>query len=192
MTELENRMRTLEEDIKRKQEELNGLKREYREEITDDHALLDSRGERVGLAELFGGKDDLILVHNMGARCTYCTLWADGFIGLYPHLSDRASFVVVSPDAPEKQAAFAAVRNWPFPMYSDQETAFSRAMGFLTEHEGSDYWLPGVSTFHRSADGTITRVAKDFFGPGDSYCGLWHFLELLNEPAAAWQPNYSY
>jgi predicted dithiol-disulfide oxidoreductase (DUF899 family) len=192
MSELESRMQEIGEEIRKKQEEMNALKRQYRQEITEDYTLLNGKGEKVRLGDLFGDKEDLILVHNMGARCVYCTLWADGFIGLYPHLADRASFVVVSPDAPEKQTAFAASRSWPFPMYSDQQMKFSRDMGFLTTHEGSDYWLPGTSTFHRDTDGRVTRTAKDFFGPGDSYCGLWHLFDLLDAPEKQWQPNYSY
>ncbi|MGI9388028.1 MAG: DUF899 family protein, partial [Methyloligellaceae bacterium] len=31
----------------------------------------------VRLSELFGNKDDLFVIHNMGASCPYCTLWAD-------------------------------------------------------------------------------------------------------------------
>src|ERR1700684_285660 len=31
------------------------------------------------LADLFGGKPDLFVIHNMGASCPYCTVWADGF-----------------------------------------------------------------------------------------------------------------
>jgi predicted dithiol-disulfide oxidoreductase (DUF899 family) len=31
----------------------------------------------VRLSELFAGKADLILIHNMGTTCPNCTLWAD-------------------------------------------------------------------------------------------------------------------
>ena len=43
----------------------------------------------VHLSELFGGKPDLIVIHNMGASCPSCTLWADGFNGVYDHLVNR-------------------------------------------------------------------------------------------------------
>ncbi len=70
------------------------------------------------LADLFGTKNDLIVIHNMGASCPNCTLWADGFNGIYPHLADRAAFVVCSPDPPDAQYRFAAGRGWRFPMIS--------------------------------------------------------------------------
>ena len=50
----------------------------------------------VSLSALFGDKPDLIVIHNMGASCAYCTLWADGFNGVYDHLANRAGFVVSS------------------------------------------------------------------------------------------------
>jgi predicted dithiol-disulfide oxidoreductase (DUF899 family) len=53
------------------------------------------------LSDLFGDKRDLIVILNMGAACPYCTLWADGYNGRYPHISNRAAFVVSSPDTPQ-------------------------------------------------------------------------------------------
>src|SRR5437879_11525777 len=46
------------------------------------------------LSALFGEKETLFVVHNMGMSCAYCTLWADGFNGAYDHLRNRAAFVV--------------------------------------------------------------------------------------------------
>ena len=54
----------------------------------------------VRLSQLFGEKRDLFVIHNMGRGCPHCTLWADGFTGIYPHIVDRAAFVVASPDPP--------------------------------------------------------------------------------------------
>ena len=74
--------------------------------------------EQVSLLDLFGDKNELFVVHNMGKSCSYCTMWADGFNGIYHHLIDQASFVVASPDTPEVQENFAAERKWRFPMIS--------------------------------------------------------------------------
>src|SRR6266498_3060454 len=67
-------------------------------------------GGTVKLSELFGHQDTLIVVHNMGASCPYCTLWADGFNGLLPHIENRAAFAVASPDDPQAQEKFKASR----------------------------------------------------------------------------------
>ncbi|TVS08776.1 MAG: DUF899 domain-containing protein, partial [Phycisphaerales bacterium] len=47
-------------------------------EPVGEYAFTTSDGE-VSLADLFAGKRDLLIIHNMGKRCSYCTMWADGF-----------------------------------------------------------------------------------------------------------------
>ena len=64
------------------------------------------------LLDLFGENDRLLVIHNMGQGCRYCTLWADGFNGFLPHLESAMSVVLVSKDAPEVQRKFANSRNW--------------------------------------------------------------------------------
>ena len=81
-------------------------------EIVPDHAFATPDGT-THLSDLFGSKDALFVIHNMGVSCPYCTLWADGFNGIYAHVADRAAFVVCSPDT---QSRFAAGRGWRFPM----------------------------------------------------------------------------
>ncbi|MEP7220004.1 MAG: DUF899 family protein [Bacteroidota bacterium] len=189
--EIDQQLRELDQEIARKREEMVTLKRKYARDIPD-YALKGPDNADVHLSNLFGDKDELIVVHNMGARCSYCTLWADGFNGLYPHFADRAGFVVVSPDAPDQQKAFARGRGWNFPMYSDADGDFSRDLGFLIQHEGKPYQMPGFTTFRRDAEGNITRAAKDYFGPGDTYCSLWNMFDLLPEGINTWQPSMSY
>ena len=65
-------------------------------------------------------------------------------------------------------------------------------MGYAYDKDGVAYWLPGTSVFRRNPDGTIRRGARDFFRPGDSYCAVWPFFELLHEGANGWQPSFSY
>jgi len=141
----------------------------------------------VRLSQLFVGKDSLFVIHNMGAGCPYCTLWADGFNGLLPHIEDRAAFVVASPDDPQAQEKFKASRNWRFRMVSHRDTTFATDMGY--RRDGG--WLPGVSVFKKRGD-KIVRVSDTSFGPGDAFCSIWHFLDLLPEGAADWAPKFKY
>lgn len=152
-----------------------------------DYSFSTAQGE-VRLSQLFGGKQDLFVIHNMGSTCPYCTLWADGYNGVYDHLADRAAFVVSSPDAPEVQQRFANSRGWKFPMVSHRGTNFAEDMGYRSATGG---WLPGVSVFQRQAE-RIVRVADSGFSPGDDFCALWHFLELLPQGSGDWQPRFSY
>jgi predicted dithiol-disulfide oxidoreductase (DUF899 family) len=115
-------------------------------------------------------------------------MWADGFTGLVPHLSNRAAFVVCSPDAPEVQKKFAEKRGWNFRMVQGSDD-FISAMGYMKGP--GDYW-PGVSTFKRDSDGKIYRIAHASFGPNDDFCPTWPLLDMLDGGAKAWEPKYSY
>jgi predicted dithiol-disulfide oxidoreductase (DUF899 family) len=174
------------QDIKQKVAELR--RQRPREEISD-YQLRDSEGREASLSSLFGDQSDLILVHNMGRNCSYCTMWADGFNGLLPHLESRAAFVLTSPDKPEAQKEFVQARGWNFPVYSTAGTSFTADMGFDDEKEGL---MPGVSVFTKEADGKVYRVSRAEFGPGDNFCATWHFFDLLPKGIDGWEPKLSY
>src|SRR6185295_10360508 len=84
----------LEKEIREKKQLLAELRRAQPAREIQDYELRRS-GETIRLSQMFDGKSDLILIHNMGTTCPYCTMWADGFNGLYDHLRDRAAFVLV-------------------------------------------------------------------------------------------------
>jgi predicted dithiol-disulfide oxidoreductase (DUF899 family) len=142
----------------------------------------------VRLSDLFGDKHDLFVIHNMGASCSSCTMWADGFNGIYDHIADRAAFVVASPDPPGAQKKFSASRGWRFPMVSQEGSTFAQDMGYRTE---SGSWLPGISVFKRDG-GKILRVADTGLCPGDDFCSIWHMLDLLPEGPNGWRPKFKY
>ena len=178
-------------EYRREIAELRNKMREVRAaaepEAVADYVFAKSDGS-VRLSELFGEKPDLIVIHNMGTSCPSCTLWADGFNGVYNHLANRAAFVVSSPDAPALQKSFAASRSWRFPMVSHNGTTFAADMGYRSEHGG---WLPGVSVFRRD-NNRILRVSDAGFGPDDDFCSLWRIFDLLPGGAGDWQPKYRY
>jgi predicted dithiol-disulfide oxidoreductase (DUF899 family) len=173
--------------------EITALRRKVREEQraaepeeVSDYAFQSGAGT-VRLSALFGDKNDLFVIHNMGAGCPYCTLWADGFNGVLPHLENRAAFVISSPDTPETQAKFKTSRGWNFRMVSHRDTSFAADMGYRGEHG----FLPGVSVFQQRG-GKILRVSDTGLGPGDDFCSLWHFFDLLPEGSGDWRPRFNY
>lgn len=180
-------VQALEQELLQKSQRLAELKRSLPRERVEDYVLAGWDG-LVTLSSLFAEKQDLIVIHNMGKGCRSCTLWADGFNGVWRHLANRAGFVVCSPDASEIQKEFAGSRQWGFPMVSGQGSTFIQDMGF----RGEKSWMPGVSTFHRAADGTIERVARAEFGPYDLFCGVWHLIAMLRDGENGWEPRYTY
>lgn len=187
MTDIDREIEALQKDVEAARHRLTDARRRRPKEAVQDYVLHNVDGTEVRLSDLFGEKDDLILIHNMGTGCSACTMWADGFNGLSPHLMDRAAFVVCTPDRPEVIKRFGEKRGWRFRMVSAYDTSFFQDMGFW----GKGPW-PGVSTFRREADGSIVRIAKDVFDIGDDYCAVWPLLDLLEGGHNGWMPKFDY
>lgn len=181
------KLNALREKIAAIRKQMQAVQADLAHEPVEDYVFQTPEGE-TKLSKLFGRRDDLIVIHNMGRSCAYCTLWADGYNGVYPHLADRAAFVVSSPDSPADQKTFAQSRGWRFPMVSHAKSSFARDMGYMDEDGNS---LPGVSVFKR-AGGRLVRVSDTSFGPGDAFCSVWHFLDLLPGGAGDWSPKLKY
>lgn len=167
-------------------EQIRRTRRAADPEPVADYELQSAAGA-VRLSQLFGTHDDLIVIHNMGKSCPACTMWADGYNGLYPHISSRAAFVVSSPDPPEVQRQFAAERGWIFPMVSHVGSSFAADLGYRAERG----WRPGVSVLRRGPQ-ALVRVADTGFSPGDDFCATYHFFDLLAGDTSAWHPQLSY
>ena len=188
-TEIDRQVDELECQLQEIKRRLADLRQQRPPEEIGDYTLRDAGEREVMLSSLFGDHGELILVHNMGRACSYCTMWADGFTGLLPHLMSRAAFVVTSPDEPVAQEEFRRARGWNFPLYSTRGTSFAADMGFDGGEEGL---MPGVSVFSKDEAGRIFRVGRAEFGPGDNFCAVWHFFELLPRGADGWEPRLSY
>ncbi len=186
---LQERIHELEKEIMDKKQALAKLRRDLIPQEIKNYTLTDEKGEAIELTSLFGDKDEMLLVFNMGKSCRWCTLWADGYNGLSEHLQNRAAFVVLSPDAPEIQQEFAKSRDWTFKMISYKGSDIGKDLGYQTA-EG--YYMPGVISLSRSEGGKVYHHSKAFFGPGDNYCVQYDFMELLPKGAKNWQPHYSY
>ena len=184
---LKKKINKLEAWLVEQNERLAELKRRQPPEEVKEYFLNGPDG-KVPLSELFRGKKDLIVIHNMGRHCRYCTMWADGINGLLPHLADRAGFAVVSPDPVPVQQKFAQRRGWKFPFYSGRGTTFIKDMGFLPRP--GEPW-PGVSTFRRRGR-KIYRVARAGFGPFDPFCAAWPLFALLDGGVGPWTPKFRY
>lgn len=167
------------------------LQKEAKIDLISDYVFKDFDGNAISLPSLFQDKNTLVVVHNMGSGCSYCTLWADGFNGIVDHLNDAFSFVVATPDSFEKMSDFANSKEWKFNMVSSKDSTFFEDMGFATKQEEKTYYMPGYSVFSKNEDGTVSRVAMDYFGPGDSYSSIWHILNIIPNQGN-WSPKKVY
>ena len=92
----QRRLLSLRDKIRDLRAEMRAVTAAIEPQPVSDHMFGTLKGSTT-LSALFDGRDDLIVIHNMGSKCAYCTMWADGYNGLYPHLKQRAAFVVAKP-----------------------------------------------------------------------------------------------
>jgi len=182
----EQEIQDLEKEIYEKTIKLNNLKKNSESrEVTDYVFTIDSG--QVQLSELFGHQDKLLLIHNMGQGCRYCTLWGDGINGVLAHLESVMSVVLVSKDTPQIQRRFASSRGWRFRLASHAGGDYIREQTVMNEGEN----MPGAVVYEKQGN-RIFRKNSAVFGPGDLYCSTWNLLGLAGFAADSWTPQFNY
>ena len=66
-------LEALHQEIAEKQKQLAAMLTSDPQPV-EDYAFVGPGDVPRKLSDLFGDKDDLVLIHNMGSRCPYCTL----------------------------------------------------------------------------------------------------------------------
>lgn len=162
----------------------------------------------VRLADLFtDGHETLIVDHLMFAAgdtepCVMCSMWADGYNAIAPHIAQQASFVLVAKVEIGMLRRVAKQRGWDrIRLLSSHDNTFNR--DFNMESASGDQ-QPGLSVFTRAADGTVFHrysVGAELGAnelPGtdgrgiDLYSPVWHLLDLTPEGRGDWYPGHAY
>lgn len=150
------------------------------------------------LADLFGGKSQLIVQHFMfqpdwTAGCKSCSFWADGFNGTLEHLAARdIAFVVVSRAPIQTLLAYRKRMGWRFPWVSsaDSDFTYDFEASFTPEQVQAgarmNYGsrpamamdLPGVSVFARGEDGAVFHSYSAYARGLDMLNGAYHYIDL--------------
>ncbi len=181
-----NEIREIEQKIHTLMERLAKLQQSNRGNEVINYSFSTIEGE-INLLDLFGEKDKLLLIHNMGQGCRYCTLWADGLNGFLPHLEATISVVLVSKDAPQLQRKFANSRGWRFRLASHGGGEYIQEQSVMKDSNN----MPGAVVYERDGD-KIYRKNDCVFGPGDIYCSMWSLLGLAGLNETSWTPQFSY
>jgi predicted dithiol-disulfide oxidoreductase (DUF899 family) len=143
--------------------------------VSSDYAFSDPRGT-VTFAELFDGRPQLIVYHNMLAAdddhvCLGCSLFSDG-IGNLAHLRARdITFAMVSAARVTEIEAVKTRLGWSFPWYSSHGTTFHH--DFVTAR-GAKF---GLSVFLRRGE----DIFQTYFttGRGVEYASTFRALADL-------------
>ena len=176
----------LEQQIFTLTQQLNELRRDQVGSQVENYSFETQAGTTT-LLELFGDHDKLLMIHNMGQGCRYCTLWADGFNGFLPHLESAMAVVLVSKDSPQQQRDFANSRGWRFRLASHGGGRYISEQSVMSEQNN----MPGAVVYTRQGD-VIQRRSASVFGPGDLYCSAWNLLALAGLSSADWTPQFNY
>ncbi len=176
----------LEAELMEKAQKLASLRRAEPSVEIGDYVLETLEGE-TRLSALFAGRERLLAIYNMGQACRYCTLWADGFNGIVPHLEDTMAVVLLSKDPPETQRRFAQSRGWRFRMASHGGGPYMKEQGAMADYDNCP-----AAVVYEKRDGKILRRARTGFGPGDLYAPVWHLLALAGIGQDEWTPQFHY
>lgn len=157
----------------------------------------------VRMSELFTGtRDTLIVVHLMFAPddaepCVMCSMWADGYNAVTPHLEQHAGVALIAKAEIGQLRRWARGRGWDrIRLISSNGNTFNRDFAF--EHEqGSQE--PGLSIFSRLPDGAIRHrysIGAEFNAETqrgiDLYSPVRQMLDLLPSGRGEWYPDHGY
>ena len=191
---------------------LGRLARQNRElpegpEIVGSWAFVGMNGGEVGLADLFGAHDTLVLYHWMygperNRPCPMCTSLLGPLAANAADLQQRAALAVISRSKVERMVAFGVERGWrDLPYYQAVGDDFSVAIGGLDPEKRGE--SPALMVL-RKKDGKVRlhwmgETTMEMADPGEDPRGavdippLWNILDLT--PAGRdpkWYPSLSY
>lgn len=154
------------------------------------------------LSELFERPGDtLVLMHFMYGKkqekpCPMCTLWADGYDGIVPHLRQRTNFAVLVAGDVATFGAYGRSRGWRnVRVVSTATSDLKRRLGF-EEADGTQW--PGASIFRREganilhAYSVCAQLTEGEYRGMDLLSPFWHFLDLTPDGRGDFMPKRSY
>jgi predicted dithiol-disulfide oxidoreductase (DUF899 family) len=165
----------------------------------DKDYVFDGAGGKQTLAELFAGRQQLIVYHLMfdpswEEACSRCSFWADNFNGVLVHLNQRdVSLVAISRAPFAKLAAFQKRMGWSFNWVSSFANDFNHDyhVSFAPEQiargeviynyrlvKNSMSERPGISVFYKDPGGTIFHTYSCYARGLDMLNVAYHYLDL--------------
>ncbi len=188
-----------EKEFLRLRDRLSSERRELPWERLDKPYVFEGPAGKETLADLFAGRNQLIVYHFMfapewEAGCRGCSFWADSYDGIVPHLNQRdVSLAAVSRAPLQKLQSFAARMGWKFKWVSGEHSDFNYdyhvsfrpeelAHGTATynyaRYEESMSDMPGFSVFFKDAGGDIFHTYSTYARGLDPMNVAFQLLDL--------------
>lgn len=151
-----------EKELTRAHDALNARRRRLpMTEITRDYVFASTTRSDLHLVDLFEGRDQLIVYHNMLTEshiCPGCSFVSDNLMNDFSHLHARdTNFVMVARAGVARIEAVKARLGWTFPWVSCEGTTFHE--DFVTAQDNAAF---GLSVFMRQGP----RVFQTWFTSG--------------------------
>jgi predicted dithiol-disulfide oxidoreductase (DUF899 family) len=183
----------------RARDALSRKRRELPWERVDKSYVFEGPSGKETLADLFGGKSQLIVYHFMlgpdwEEGCPSCSLLADHFDGSVIHLAQRdVAFVVVSRAPLPQIEKFKRRMGWRFKWVSSfgndfnfdyhvsatpEEKAKGKVQYNYTETEFPSEERPGASVFCKNEAGEVFHTYSSYGRGLDILIGAYNFLDI--------------
>ena len=198
---IDARKRLLAEE-KRFTKERDGLSQSRRdrpwERVEKEYIFEGAKGKE-NLAQLFGGKSQLIVYHLMfdpswKEACKSCSFWADNFNGIVAHLRQRDVTLLAISRAPlELLEAFKKRMDWSFKWVSSFGTDFNHDyhVSFTPEELATGQIeynyergkhpfsgeAPGISVFFKNPRGEVFHTYSCYARGLDMLNAAYHYLD---------------
>jgi predicted dithiol-disulfide oxidoreductase (DUF899 family) len=190
---------TKEKEFTRLRDELSQQRRELPWESVQKPYVFDGPAGKQDLAELFGGRSQLIVYHFMFGPgwkegCPSCSFIADSFDGVTPHLAARdTSLAAISRATLPEIENFKKRMGWRFPWLSSNATDFNQDFGVSFSKEemtagpvNYNYVrtqfpseeAPGLSVFYKDASGKLFHAYSVYSRGLDILIPTYNLLDL--------------
>jgi predicted dithiol-disulfide oxidoreductase (DUF899 family) len=189
-----------EKELTRLRDQLAAERRDLPWERVDKNYVFDGPNGKVALADLFAGRNQLVIYHFMFGPdwqegCPSCSYVSDHIDAALPHLAARDVTVTMVSRAPlAKIAAFKKRLGWRFNWVSSNTSDFNAdfrvsftkeqmAQGKVdynyTQQEFPSDEAPGLSVFYKNAAGEIFHTYSTFGRGLETLLGTYMMLDLV-------------
>ena len=176
-------LKKIEQNLLKNIRELATLRRQaYGGEIID--CQVETPQGLKNLYQLFT-KDRMIVIHNMGIHCKFCTAYADGINAISKEFQNCDIVLLSTTELPEL-LKFQEKRKWSFHCYRIVDNIFSQAVGLFRKDIGV---MPGIISLYLTNEKKIIVESISDFEPGDYFSPIWPIKSLFDDHWEEYSPT---
>jgi predicted dithiol-disulfide oxidoreductase (DUF899 family) len=201
-----------EKELTRQRDQLSAARRELPWVRIDKPYVFEGPNGKETLADLFGGRSQLIVKHFMlgpgwKEGCVGCSFHSDHIDGAILHLAQHDVTLLAVSRAPFAEIeAFKRRMGWRFKWLSSYGSGFNYDFHVsFTQDElakGEVYYnyeprklqseeMSGISVFYKAAAGDIFHTFSSYARGGDILLGTYNYLDLTPKGRNETGPNYN-